>query len=240
MFLLMACGCSTLSGEDFAVYDRSEKLNRLSFKLSDDVDRVVLSPVARGYQSIAPDWLEHGVANVFRNLRTISSSINGFLQGKPKAGATDLARIIVNSTFGIVGFFDPASRIGLEYQQEDLGQTFAVWGWKKSRYVYVPMLGPTTIRDLPSMLVNGYLPQLLIGSDYHWSIGLVDVVSARAGVLTATNVRDASALDRYAFTRDAYIQRQKYLVYDGDLPYEDLFDDFVDDFVDDELDEPEG
>ncbi len=236
MFSLLACGCSTLRGEDFAVYDRSEKLNRLSFKLSDDVDRVVLSPVARGYQSITPDWLERGVANVFRNLRTISSSINGFLQGKPKSGATDLARILVNSTVGIVGFFDPASSMGLEYQQEDLGQTFAVWGWKKSRFVYVPMMGPTTIRDLPSMLVNGYLPRLLIGSQYHWSIGLVDVVSTRAGVLAATNVRDASALDRYAFTRDAYLQRRKFLVYDGDLPYEDFFDEFVDD----ELDEPEG
>ncbi|NKC01605.1 MAG: VacJ family lipoprotein [Pseudomonadales bacterium] len=226
-------GCATLEGDDFAVYDHHESFNRTSYDISDSVDRNVLVPVARGYQKVMPDFVEKRVSNVFANLRTLGSSANGFLQGKPRAGGEDFGRFIVNSTIGLAGLFDPASDVGLRYQEEDFGQTLAVWGWRKSRFVYVPFLGPATIRDLPSTIIRGYIPRLIIGSDYPWPASVVDLVNARAALLTTTDVRDASALDPYTFTRDGYIQRRKYLIYDGDPPLDDLFDEF-DDFGDEE------
>ena len=122
--------------------------------------------------------------------------------------------------------------------KEDFGQTLAVWGVKKSRYVFIPFVGPSTIRDIPSTVVRSYLPRLILGHEYHWSISGLDIVSAREDLLGASNVRDASALDPYAFTRDAYFQRRKFLIYDGDPPMDDFFDDFDEEF-DEEFDEDE-
>ena len=222
----LVSGCVAIKTDDFAVYDPYEQLNRDSYAATDAVDKAALQPVAEGYERITPGWLADGILNVFENLRTISSSVNGFLQGKPKSGATDLARLVVNSTVGIGGFFDVASGWNLPYQEEDFGQTLAVWGVKKTRYIYVPFLGPSTWRDLPSTVVRSALPRLLLGSDYHWAISAVDIVSARADLLSATEVRDTSALDPYAFTRDAYYQRRKFLIYDGRPPLDELFDEF--------------
>ncbi len=236
---LGAAGCAGMGGDEYAVYDPHERANRAVYDVVDSVDRHTLTPVARGYQKITPDWLERGISNVFLNLRTVPSALNGFLQGKPRSGATDLARVVINSTAGIGGFFDVASRMDLRYQEEDFGQTLAVWGVTRSRYIYVPFLGPSTLRDLPTTLVRSYVPRLLLGSEYHWSISVVDAVSTRAELLSATDVRDASALDPYAFTRDAYFQRRRFLVYDGQLPLEDMFDDF-DEFEDfEETDNPD-
>ena len=211
---------------EFGVYDPYERTNRKVHDVVDRVDRHTLSPLARGYRRVTPNWLERGVSNVFLNMRTVPSAINGFLQGKPGAGMTDLARVVINSTIGIGGFFDVATHMDLRYQEEDFGQTLAVWGVTRSRYIYVPFLGPSTLRDLPSTLVRSYIPRLILGNEYHWSVSVVDAISTRASLLNATDVRDASALDPYAFTRDAYYQRRKFLVYDGRPPLEDLFDEF--------------
>jgi len=208
------------------VFDRSEGFNRASYGLSDRVDRAALLPVAKGYDKVAPGWLQTGVLNIFENLRTVGSSINGFLQAKPKSGATDLARLLINSSIGVGGFFDVASRWDLRFQQEDFGQTLAVWGVARSRYIYVPFLGPSTWRDLPSTFIRSATPRLILGSQYHWAMSGLDVVSTREDLIASTRVRDASALDPYAFTRDAYYQRRKYLIYDGDPPLDDFFDEF--------------
>ena len=223
---LLLGACSTLEGEDYGVFDPFENANRTSYDVTEAVDRAVVLPVAKGYDKVTPSWLQKGILNVFINLRTIGSSINGFLQAKPIAGGTDLTRIVINSTVGLGGFFDVASHWGLRHQEEDFGQTLAVWGVKRSRYIYVPMLGPSTLRDLPSTLVRTMIPRLILGNDYHWGMTVVDLVSARADLITATQVRDASALDPYAFTRDAYYQRRKFLIFDGDPPVDDFFDEF--------------
>lgn len=236
MCLLAMTGCASIDGDDYAVFDPHESLNRTSYDVTDAIDRTILVPVARGYRWVLPDWIERGITNMFQNLRTVDSSVNGFLQGKPKSGGIDLSRVLINSTIGIGGFFDVASRWDLLYQDEDFGQTLAVWGMKKSRFVYVPFFGPTTLRDLPSDIFRSYVPQMLFGGDIHWGVSVVDVVRARAGALAASDIRDASALDPYAFTRDAYIQRRKFLIYDGEPPMEDYFDDFGDDdFGDDDF-----
>ncbi|MEM9621751.1 MAG: VacJ family lipoprotein [Pseudomonadota bacterium] len=237
--LLLMCigatGCAALGegdyGSDVAVLDQAESFNRKSYQFTDAVDRNLVRPVARGYHRVMPDWLETGILNVFQNLRTVPSAVNGFLQGKPRAGMTDLGRLVINSTLGIGGFFDVAGRWNMPYQDEDFGQTLAVWGYERSRFVYVPFMGPTTLRDLPSLLVRSAMPRLILGDDYHIAISALDLVSVRAELLTATDVRDVSALDPYAFTRDAYYQRRKFLIHDGELVEDEFFDEF-DDFED--------
>ena len=211
-----------------------EQTNRKVYAVSEAIDKNAFAPVARGYQSITPSWWRTAVGNVFANLRGIDSAVNGFLQGKPKSGSTDLARVLVNTTLGLGGIFDPASRANLRYQDEDFGQTLAVWGVKRTRYVYVPLLGPSTVRDAPSLVIRGMLPRWILGSHYEIWMGGLDAVNARAAALTLTDARDASAIDPYAFTRDAYYQRRKFQIYDGDPPMDDFFDEFDDEEFDDE------
>ncbi len=238
LLVIVSCiaGCATLDGSPYDVFDPHESPNRVSYQVSDWVDRNALAPVARGYQKVTPDWLEAGIFNFFTNLRTIDSSVNGFLQGKPKAGATDFARLLINSTLGLGGFFDVAERMGLRFQDEDLGQTLAVAGLTKTRYVYIPLLGPSTARDLPGVVIRAYLPNWILGSAYSlWLLGL-DVVSFRADALTLTDTRDATALDPYVFTREAYYQRRRYQVYDGNPPMDDFFGDEFDEEIDEATD----
>ncbi len=226
-FLLMA-GCASLEGPEYAAYDPNEAFNRPSYAVTDWVDRNAVAPVARGYQHITPGWLRQGISNFFSNLREIDSALNGFLQGKPKSGATDLARILINSTAGIGGLFDVAGASGIVDQEEDLGQTLAVAGITRSRYLYVPLVGPSTNRDVPSLAIRALIPSFILGGAYAWWIGGIDLINSRAELLTATEVRDASALDPYAFTREAYYQRRKFLIFDGDPPMDDFFDEFDD------------
>ena len=239
LLLVFQAACATLDGPDYAVYDTNEGFNRQSYEFSEAVDKHALAPVARGYRNVTPELLETGISNFFRNLRSLDSSANGFLQGKPKRGATDSLRFIVNTTVGLGGFFDVATPAGLHHQDEDIGQTLAVWGWKKSRYLYVPFVGPSTVRDLPVLVVRSILPRLILGDFHNLGISGLDVVSARAGALDLTETRDAAALDAYVFTREAYVQRRKFLIFDGNPPVED-FDDFFDEFdEDDEFDTAE-
>lgn len=222
----LASGCASLEGADYGVYDEYPSFNRFSYELTDAVDDAVLAPVARGYQAVLPGFVETGISNVFANMRTMPSALNGFLQGKPQRGLVDTGRFLVNTTLGVGGLFDPATGMRLYPQNEDFGQTLAVWGWRKSRYIYLPFLGPTTIRDFPSRLVSSAMPRLILGHEYNWGVGVLDTVSSRAELLATSDIRDASALDAYTFTRDGYVQRRKFLIYDGRPPMEDLFDDF--------------
>ncbi len=224
---VLQAGCASLEGDDYAVHDTNPDLNRASFKLSESLDRRFFAPVARTYQDLTPDLLEQGVENVFANLRSVNSSANGFLQGDFRRGGTDLLRLAINTTVGLGGLLDVAARSGLEHQGEDFGQTLAVWGWKNSRYVYVPLAGPATVRDLPGMILSAMMPRFLFGADYPlWATGL-DLVSTRASALALTDARDAAALDPYVFTREAYYQRREFQIFNGQPPLDD-FDAFFD------------
>ncbi|MYI69636.1 MAG: VacJ family lipoprotein [Boseongicola sp. SB0673_bin_14] len=226
--LLLQTACASLEGPDYGVYDKAPEFNRASFEVSESLDNNLFEPLAQGYRDLMPGPIEAGVLNFFSNLRTVDSSVNGFLQGKPKRGGIDLMRLLLNSTVGIAGLFDVATPAGFAAQNEDFGQTLAVWGWRNSRYVYVPLVGPSTIRDLPSMAIRAFTPRLLIGSGYPlWATG-IDLVAARADALALTDTRDAAALDPYAFTREAYYQRREFQIFDGNPPLDD-FDDFFDD-----------
>lgn len=223
-------GCASLEGPEHGVYDPYEGFNRGSYGFSDWVDRNALVPVARGYVKVTPKWFRSGISNFFLNLTTVDSALNGFLQGKPKAGATDMARVIINTTVGIGGLIDVASQAGLQYQEEDLGQTLATAGIERTRFLYIPLRGPSALRDVPGTAIRSAIPRLLLGGAYRWWIGGIDILNTRAEVLALTDTRDTTALDPYAFTREAYYQRRKFLIYDGDPPVDDFFDEFDEDF----------
>ncbi len=229
-------GCVS-NAADYDPADPYEGVNRPLYQFTDFVDRRALVPVARGYSRITPSWFRTGVTNFFSNLRNVDSIVNGVLQGKPKKAGTDLARVLVNTTVGIGGLIDVGTRIGLQHGREDLGQTFAVWGYKRTPYVFFLAAGPSSVRDLPGSVIQGATPRLLLGSTYSIWVGLLDFVNTRASALALTDSRDSSALDGYAFTKDAFYQRRKFLIFDGDPPIEDFFDEDFDDEFDDELDD---
>jgi phospholipid-binding lipoprotein MlaA len=231
--LLGLTGCATLEGPEYAMYDTAERANRKSYEITDAIDKAVLVPVARGYERVIPDFVRTGVTNFFANLRGLNSAVNGYLQGKPSSGTIELVRFLMNSTLGLAGLVDVAAIAGLRQQDEDFGQTLAVWGYTRSRYVYVPFFGPSTIRDLPDLVIRGFFPRVILGSDYDIAVASLDVLNTRANTLGATDARDAGAIDPYAFTRDAYFQLRKFNAYDGDPPM-DEFDEFFDDEWEDE------
>lgn len=225
----LGAGCAGLEGPAHGVYDPAEGFNRRAHAVSEALDRFALRPVARGYHIAVPRPVRLGIRNFFDNLRGLDSAANGLLQGKPRQAGVDLMRVVVNSTLGLGGLFDVATDLGLAYGGEDLGQTLAVWGYTRTRYVYVPAFGPSSVRDIPGLGLRAALPWLLLGDSYNLAVGALDVTRAREDALDATDARDRLALDPYSFTREAYFQRRRYQIYDGAPPFEDFLDpDFED------------
>ena len=212
-------GCATSGGNPA---DPLEPLNRAMFVFNDAVDDAVMKPIAKGYRAVLPGMVRTGVSNFFSNIEDVWISVNDVLQGKFQQGLEDFTRVIFNSTFGIAGVFDFASELGLPKHNEDFGQTLGSWGVGSGAYLVLPVLGPSTIRDGLAFLVDTQV-------DPVWRIDNVPArntavgirfVSRRAELLDATSVLDEAALDRYRFVRDAWLQRRRNLVYDGDPPRE--------------------
>jgi len=223
---MTACASSEqLSNSDA---DPWEAPNRGIYKFNDTLDRAIMKPVAMGYRWIMPSFAERAVTTFSRNLRTPSSALNNFLQGKPRQGISDVTRFLFNSTIGVVGLIDVASAGGLELYEEDFGQTLAVWGVPDGPYVYIPLLGPFTLRDAVALPVNIYT-DLLIHYDNSsvrdrlYALRLIDL---RARLLTVDKLLEDSK-DPYITIRESYLQNRIYQIYDGDPPDDD---DFYDDF----------
>lgn len=222
----LLAGCAT-SGANPA--DPLERVNRAMFAFNDVADKAVFTPVAKGYRAVLPGFLRTGISNFFSNLEDVWISVNDVLQGKFQEGSEDATRVIFNSTFGIAGIFDFASDVGLPKHNEDFGQTLGSWGIESGPYVVIPFIGPSTFRD-GFGLVFDYKADLV-----YWATDSVPVrnslyatraISNRAKLLDATSVIEQAALDRYAFVRDAWLQRRRNLVYDGNPPRErDEFED---------------
>jgi phospholipid-binding lipoprotein MlaA len=214
-------GCATSGGNPA---DPLEKVNRAVFAFNDAADKVLITPVAKGYRAVLPGFLRTGIANFFSNLEDVWVSVNDVLQGKFQEGSEDFTRVIFNSTFGIGGIFDFASDVGLPKHSEDFGQTLGVWGVTSGPYVVLPIFGPSTFRDGLGLLVDGRadLVYRLVNDD----VPLRNVLYAtraignRANLLDASSVLDQAALDRYAFVRDAWLQRRRNQIYDGNPPRE--------------------
>ena len=208
-------------------YDPKDPLqayNRVMFAFNERADQYALKPVAKAYRFITPKPVQFVVGNFFSNLGDLWTGFNNLLQGKGKAAASDTARFFVNSTLGFLGFADVATEMGLEKHNEDLGQTLGWWGVPSGPYFVIPLLGPSTIRDATSRLVDVY-GQPYMWQDGHealkWSLWTVDKVHTRANLLDAEGALNDAALDKYTLMRDGWLARRRNQVYDGDPPDED-------------------
>lgn len=202
--------------------DPWEAYNRNIHSFNMGVDKAIFRPVAKGYDAIMPDAPQRGVRNFFRNLNYPVTFINLILQGKFEESLTATGRFLMNSTVGLAGFFDIATRVEIPEYSEDFGQTLAVWGWKDSRYLVMPVFGPYTARDFLGRSFYGYFhPISYVAREYNNYIPLVvDLISLRAELLPFQAELDAAS-DPYVLVRDVYLQNREYKIYDGDPPQPD-------------------
>jgi phospholipid-binding lipoprotein MlaA len=216
LLLLTAAGCATTAENN----DPWEGLNRKTFAFNEKLDEVVLKPVAQGYEKVVPAPAREGVNNFFSNVEDVATSLNNILQGKMVEGINDAGRVVVNTTFGIFGLFDVATPLGLEKHNEDFGQTLGWWGFGSGPYLVLPLLGPSTLRDAPAKAVDPswYYVDAIDPERLYWGLWALDKVRTRANLLQAESVIEQAALDRYSFIRDAWLQRRRSQVYDGNPP----------------------
>lgn len=195
-------------------YDPWEKLNRRVHKFNNGVDRVIAKPLAKAYVKVVPRPVRLGVSNFFNNLGQPVSALNALLQGKPKQAAQSLGRFALNSTLGIAGIFDPATEAKLPNRSEDFGQTLGVWGWKRSRYVELPLFGPRTVRDTFGLLGDAPLSPIRPIEDDKVRVFLqgMQLVDVRSQLLPLDSLREGAS-DEYALFRDGWTQRRNYQIF---------------------------
>lgn len=215
--VLALSGCATAHSPD-----PLESWNRGVFSFNETVDVHVLKPVAEGYVKVTPQPVRTGVRNFFGNIGDVWSSVNLFLQGRLKEGAASTMRVAVNSTLGLGGLIDLATPMRLDRFNEDLGQTLGVWGAPSGAYIVWPLMGPSSVRDSANFVTSMTFSAttLIDGAREDNLARLLNVVSTRAAYLSATDLLDSVALDKYAFTRDAYLQRRQSLIDQGRTPAE--------------------
>lgn len=203
-----------------AQMDPIEPVNRVIYTVNDKVDRAVFKPLAQGYEYVVPSVVRSCVTNVFGNFADVPASLNNFLQGKFKEGGSDVCRVGVNTTVGVLGCFDVASKWGFDKHNEDFGQTLGYWGVPSGPYLVLPLFGPSTVRDASALLVDSQLDLMRYINDIPvrniaYGVRLID---KRAQALDTTNFIDNAALDPYVFVRDAYLSRRRSLILDGRSP----------------------
>ncbi len=213
--------------------DPYEDTNRSFYKFNDALDRRVMRPIAETYADALPEPVRSSITNFFNNLEYLNVTLHSFLQGKLGQGFSDVARFTVNSTLGIGGLFDVGTSIGLEAHEEDFGQTLATWGLDQGAFLNLPLSGPNTVRNTPD-LASSYFsnPLSYLSGIALFPVAILNLVNTRANLLEASEFVEEAAIDPYSFTREAYLQQRKYLIYDGNLPaegYDDIFDTGIED-----------
>lgn len=223
-------GCAgTQSRNTDPVNDPWEGFNRKVYAFNEGLDKVA-RPVAVGYDRIMPDPFQRGVGNFFRNLDSPVTFVNQLLQGKIRQSGSTVGRFVLNTTIGVLGFFDVASKIGMPYYNEDLGQTLATWGYEDSRYLMLPVFGPSSIRDGVSRYIDSFYHPVgyAIRGNNEWGYWIVRGIDTRAGFLDQDSELQ-QAYDPYALIRDVWIQNREFQIHDGDPPmldYELYLDDY--------------
>ena len=231
ILFLVSSGCATTKNQsnDFNPEDPYEKSNRKVFEFNSKIDKLFLRPITDFYDSATPEFAQTSITNFFSNLDDIGISFNNFLQGNIVDSMSDLTRFFINSIFGLGGFFDVASEIGLEKHSEDFGQTLGKWGAKPGPYLMLPFLGPSTTRDAFTFVGDTALAPTLSLDDSEARLGLIslDLINTYSAF---TGIADIESQDQYAFLRDAYLDRRKFEVNDGlseeDLSQDEDFEDF--------------
>lgn len=200
--------------------DPLEGLNRGTFAFNEAADKVVLTPLAKGYQAVTPSFVRSGVSNAFGNVGDVGTAVNNLLQGKPGNAVSDVGRVLVNSTLGILGLYDVATPMGLDKNNEDFGQTLGKWGVPSGPYLVLPLMGPSTLRD-----AFGRVPDRYAGYSRYVDhiptrnvLTATEIINLRAELLATTKTLDEASLDKYQFLRDAFLQRRLSQVHDGKVP----------------------
>ena len=231
ILLLVTTGCATTNSMSgvFNPDDPYEKSNRKVFEFNNKIDKLFLRPVTDFYDKATPEFAQTSITNFFANLDDIRISINNLLQGNVVESMSDITRFFINSIFGLGGFFDVASEMGLEKHSEDFGQTLGKWGAKPGPYLMLPFLGPSTTRDAFTFVGDTALAPALSLDDNAARVGLIslDLINTYSAF---TGIADIESKDQYAFLRDAYLERRKYEINDGlseeDLSNDEDFEDF--------------
>ena len=209
--------------------DPWENFNRKVFAFNDAIDEAVLKPVAQAYKDWVPQLVRTGVSNVFGNIGDVWSTANQFLQGKPGSGFEMGMRVLTNTLFGLGGLLDPATEMHLPRRSEDFGQTLGVWGLPAGPYLVLPLLGPSSLRDAAGVPLDRYAGSTSLYVDVNtWTTSALQLVNVRAELLATTRFLSDVSLDKYSFTRDAYLARRLDQVYDGSPPLPAFVDEFAD------------
>ena len=229
--LLSIGGCATTRGpnadtaapahEPDETRDPFEGFNRAMYTFNEKLDTYFLKPVAKGYRAVVPTPARQGVSNFFSNLREPMVMVNDALQGKFTYAASDLGRFLTNSTLGVLGVFDVASRMGLEKRNEDFGQTLAVWGFAEGPYLVLPFLGPSGVRDGVGWAGDYYASPVTYMEETSTAgkVTAMGVVDTRARYIEAGDILyEAAGDDPYIFVREAYRQRRRNMIHDGAAP----------------------
>ena len=212
-FLFFLTSLSVMAEKEVVGYSNSdplESINRPIFALNDRLDRFILRPVAVGYDTISPDFIQRGIGNIFSNTGDFTTSLNRILQGDFVGATSSGGRFLVNTTLGLLGIFDVASEMGINEVKSDFGQTLSVWGFSSGPYLMVPMFGPRTVRSGAGSIVDSFssVEKQIDNVPLRNSVWGIKVIDGRAELLKAD---DLITGDRYIFVRDAYLQRRKAL-----------------------------
>ena len=194
--------------------DPWEGFNRVVFKFNDTLDTYALKPIAQGYQFITPQFLEDGIHNMYRNVGDVRNLANNVLQVKPHAAGVDTARLLMNTIVGVGGFFDVGTKMGLQRNDEDFGQTLGYWGLSSGPYLVLPLLGPSTVRDALGIYPDSYAEPYRYMHDVSArnTVAGMKIIDARANLLSAEKLITG---DKYIFIRNAYLQSREFKVKDG-------------------------
>ena len=228
-FLLLLLLSFPIFGEE--INDPFEDLNRDIFIFNEKLDEKLLKPAALTYRKVTPQFARTGVTNFFNNLEEIDTTINQVLQGEIKYAFNDASRFVINSTIGLLGLIDVASKMGLERHEEDFGQTLGVWGFNSGPYIMIPFLGPSNPRDLLSRPISSFLSGTFAMEDNDVKLTLIGIDALE----TRERLLDAETLiigDKYIFVKDAYVQSREYEINNGSTENDEFLDDMDDIFGD--------
>ena len=228
-FLLILLLSFPIFGEE--IDDPFEDLNRDIFIFNEKLDEKLLKPAALTYRKVTPQFARTGVTNFFNNLEEIDTTINQVLQGEIKYAFNDASRFVINSTIGLLGLIDVASKMGLERHEEDFGQTLGVWGFNSGPYIMIPFLGPSNPRDLLSRPISSFLSGTFAMEDNDVKLTLIGIDALE----TRERLLDAETLiigDKYIFVKDAYVQSREYEINNGSNENDEFLDDMDDIFGD--------
>jgi phospholipid-binding lipoprotein MlaA len=217
---LLLVGCATLPPDATRdARDPFERLNRTSFAVNEGLDKAIGKPVARAYVKVVPRPLRRGVGNFMSNVTYPTVLVSNLLQGKLADAASDTGRILLNSTLGLGGLLDPARDAGLERHNEDFGQVLGKWGLASGPYLFLPLLGPSSLRDGLGQLPDEFTNGLNHIEEDRWRYGLqaLRLLDDRAEILEAEGVLERAG-DKYTFVRSAWMQRREFQVRDGNVP----------------------